>query len=101
MHAGPVGKKDFPQMLKVLVQEAFKEETVKAGFRACGICPFNDHAVVLEETPQAAQCPCAPEGVTEYRPPAAECVPDNATPVGEVGPSVHTIASSSAWSPTS
>ncbi|GFR94940.1 UDP-glucuronosyltransferase 2A1-like [Elysia marginata] len=51
-HNGPVGKKDFPKMLKTLVEESFKPETIKAGFSSTGICPFNNQAVVLDPAPQ-------------------------------------------------
>lgn len=39
--SGPDGKKDFSLMLNTLVQEAFNPDTLKPGFRVCGICPFN------------------------------------------------------------
>ena len=51
-HTGPVGKKDFPAMLKALFNESFTIDTIKAGFRSTGLCPFNAAAVVVPERPQ-------------------------------------------------
>ncbi|GFO05301.1 Dde-domain-containing protein [Plakobranchus ocellatus] len=59
-HNGPVGKKDFPKMMKELVNDSFKSETIRAGFSGTGICPFNNQAVVLEATPQTSLAPSDP-----------------------------------------
>ncbi|CAE1272267.1 unnamed protein product [Acanthosepion pharaonis] len=51
-HNGPVSKKDFAAKLKVLFEESFGRDTVKAGFSSTGLCPFNPSAIVLPERPQ-------------------------------------------------
>ncbi|XP_064605782.1 uncharacterized protein LOC135470678 [Liolophura sinensis] len=54
-HNGPVGKRQFPKMLKQPVEESFRPHTVLAGFSSTGIYPFNDQAVEIEARPQSPQ----------------------------------------------
>ena len=46
---GPVGKNEFPGMLKKLYEESFTKSTIEAGFRSTGICPFEPSVVKLDD----------------------------------------------------
>lgn len=54
-------KKNFPGLLRKLYAMSFTEHQLKAGFRACGIVPFNRNAVPVQELqPSPFVCQASP-----------------------------------------
>lgn len=60
-HKGVVPKSSFPSLLRKTIEELGENviSNLVAGFKACGVCPFNPEAV-LNRLPEATQTPKIP-----------------------------------------